>query len=123
MFIVLFLVPALKYPTNPPAVGDASTIYYREILFIGFISISGLSTVILALVYNRKKIFASSTSNLAKKKTFNSINLCSYNDCHVPRVSASPDKITIPIDLIISLYTIKILSLISNISFFKAASN
>jgi uncharacterized membrane protein len=68
MFIVLFLVPALKYPTNPPAVGDASTIYYREILFIGFISISGLSTVILALVYNRKKIFASSTSNLAKKK-------------------------------------------------------
>ncbi|MDQ3908804.1 MAG: CbtA family protein, partial [Thermoproteota archaeon] len=29
MWLVLFLMPALKYPPNPPAVGDPETIYYR----------------------------------------------------------------------------------------------
>ena len=33
MWFVLFLVPALKYPANPPAVGDPETIYYREALY------------------------------------------------------------------------------------------
>jgi hypothetical protein len=32
MWFVLFLVPALKYPANPPAVGDPETIYYRQSL-------------------------------------------------------------------------------------------
>ena len=53
MFFVLFLVPALKYPTNPPAVGNPSTIYYRENLFVGFIAISGFSTLALAFLYRR----------------------------------------------------------------------
>ena len=44
MFFVLFLVPALKYPANPPAVGNPATIYYRESLFVGFIAVSGFST-------------------------------------------------------------------------------
>jgi hypothetical protein len=30
MWFVLFLVLALKYPANPPAVGDPETIYYRQ---------------------------------------------------------------------------------------------
>ena len=53
MFFVLFLVPALKYPTNPPAVGNPSTIYFRENLFVGFIAISGFSTLALSLLYRR----------------------------------------------------------------------
>jgi Probable cobalt transporter subunit (CbtA) len=31
MFFVLFLIPSLKYPANPPAVGNPATIYYREV--------------------------------------------------------------------------------------------
>ena len=53
MFFVPFLVPALKYPANPPAVGNPATIYYRESLFIGFIAVSGFSTLGLALLYRK----------------------------------------------------------------------
>jgi MFS family permease len=35
MFFVIFLIPGLKYPANPPAVGDPETIEYRESLYIG----------------------------------------------------------------------------------------
>src|SRR6185437_8372073 len=40
MWFVLFLVPALKYPANPPAVGEPETIYYRQQLYIAFLAIS-----------------------------------------------------------------------------------
>ncbi len=53
MWFVLFLVPALKYPANPPAVGDPKTIYYREILYIGLVAISGFAALGLAFLYRK----------------------------------------------------------------------
>lgn len=53
MWFVLFLIPALKYPANPPAVGDPETIYYRQSLYIAYLAISGLSALILALLYRK----------------------------------------------------------------------
>jgi len=47
------LVPALKYPANPLAVGDPETIYYRESLYIGLLAISGFSALGLALIYGK----------------------------------------------------------------------
>ncbi|MBV9178668.1 MAG: CbtA family protein [Nitrososphaeraceae archaeon] len=32
IMFVIFLIPTLKYPANPPAVGNPATIYYREML-------------------------------------------------------------------------------------------
>jgi hypothetical protein len=43
MLLVIYIVPALKYPANPPAVGDPETIYYRESLYITLLAVSGLS--------------------------------------------------------------------------------
>jgi predicted cobalt transporter CbtA len=37
MWFVLFFMPALKYPPNPPAVGNPETIYYRQSLYVVFI--------------------------------------------------------------------------------------
>jgi predicted cobalt transporter CbtA len=51
MFVVIFLIPALKYPANPPAVGDPETIEYRESLFIGILAISGFTALGVALLY------------------------------------------------------------------------
>jgi predicted cobalt transporter CbtA len=51
MFFVLFLVPALKYPANPPAVGDPDTIVYRQGLYISILAVSGFSVLGLALLY------------------------------------------------------------------------
>lgn len=48
-FIVLVIVPNLKYPANPPSVGEAATIGYRTGLFFLMIAIS-----IAAAVFSMK---------------------------------------------------------------------
>lgn len=53
MWFVLFLIPALKYPANPPAVGNPETIYYRQSLYIAYLAISGLLALGLALLYRK----------------------------------------------------------------------
>ena len=42
MWVTLYLIPFLKYPANPPTVGDADTVILRTILYLSFIAISGL---------------------------------------------------------------------------------
>jgi predicted cobalt transporter CbtA len=39
-FVVVFLVPSLKYPPNPPAVGDPDTIGERTALYLTMVGIS-----------------------------------------------------------------------------------
>jgi Probable cobalt transporter subunit (CbtA) len=36
--------PFLKYPANPPGIGDADTVGYRQALYVGFIGLSVLGT-------------------------------------------------------------------------------
>lgn len=50
------LFPFLKYPANPPGVGDAATITYRQTLYFGFVA---LSVVGLALALGVRRIVAS----------------------------------------------------------------
>ena len=97
MFFVLFLVTALKYPANPPAVGNPSTIYYIENLFIGFIAISGLSTLVLALLYRRLGSKDRLKMKTALLLVYSAIMAIAYLV-----FPSNPDKITIPTDLIIS---------------------
>ncbi|MEU3624492.1 hypothetical protein BS329_29860 [Amycolatopsis coloradensis] len=52
-FVVVFLVPFLKYPANPPAVGQAGTIGSRTSLYFGFVALS-LLIGILAAAFGRK---------------------------------------------------------------------
>ena len=96
MFFVLFLVPALKYPANPPAVGNPATIYYRESLFIGFIAVSGFSTLGLALLY-RKLGKNQSKMRIAIPLIYAAVMVGAYLV-----FPPNPDKITIPMDLILS---------------------
>src|ERR1044071_3531468 len=55
LWLTLFMLPALKYPANPPAVGDPETIYYRQALYLGFLLISGLSAAALGVIYAKFK--------------------------------------------------------------------
>lgn len=55
LWLTLFLLPALKYPANPPAVGDPETIYFRQALYLGFISITGFSAIGLGVLYAKFK--------------------------------------------------------------------
>jgi predicted cobalt transporter CbtA len=99
MWFVLFLMPALKYPPNPPAVGDPETIYYRQSLYVAFLAISGFSALGLAFLY-RKMVMAS--SNNTKKKAiiiipsaYAAIMAGAYL-----AMPANPDAINAPIDLV-----------------------
>jgi cytochrome c biogenesis factor len=44
-FLVVFLVPFVKYPANPPGVGDPETINERTLVYLTMVAISVLAAV------------------------------------------------------------------------------
>jgi predicted cobalt transporter CbtA len=98
MFFVIFLIPALKYPANPPAVGNPSTIYYREMLYVGFIAVSGFSALALAFSYRRLEIYFPEKPIWLIVPLIYTVIMISAYIVFPP----NPDKATIPTDLIIS---------------------
>jgi predicted cobalt transporter CbtA len=54
-FVAIYLVPWLKYPPNPPAVGDPDTIGRRTALFFLLVVMTGLATVLANVVRERVK--------------------------------------------------------------------
>ncbi len=101
MFVALFLIPTLKYPANPPAVGNPDTIYSRESFYVGFIAISGFSSLAVALLYMKKIINknnrpSKSKENIAIPVLLYAIIMASSYLLFPP----NPDRITIPIDLV-----------------------
>jgi predicted cobalt transporter CbtA len=52
-FLVLYIVPYLKYPANPPSVGQADTIGYRTQLYFGMIVFS-LAALAIAISFGRQ---------------------------------------------------------------------
>jgi len=61
MWITIYLIPFLKYPANPPTVGDGETVMLRAILYVSFIALSGIGVVIFyklsQKLQNNKKYF------------------------------------------------------------------
>lgn len=47
-FVTLAFVPGLKYPANPPAIGDHATVAYRSALFL-FMLVSSIGAAALAM--------------------------------------------------------------------------
>jgi predicted cobalt transporter CbtA len=100
MWFVLFLMPALKYPPNPPAVGNPETIYYRQSLYVAFLAISGFSALGLAFLY-RKMMVASSNNTKKKAIIIPSAVYAAIMAGAYLAMPANPDPINAPIDLVI----------------------
>jgi predicted cobalt transporter CbtA len=49
-FLAVGLLPALKYPANPPGVGDPDTINLRQTLYVTLLGLSVLSTAVAVAV-------------------------------------------------------------------------
>jgi len=94
MWLALFLVPALKYPANPPAVGDPETIYQRQGLYISFLALSGSSMLGLAILYH--KVGPLKVKKAIFPAVYAAIMICAYFV-----MPANPDLITAPMDLVI----------------------
>ena len=102
MWFVLFLMMALKYPANPPAIGDPETIYYREILYVAYIMISGFAALGLAVIWIR--------TNMNSKRIIIPLIYAAIMVTAFVVMPSNPDKIEISMDLI---QTFRILSAIT----------
>jgi predicted cobalt transporter CbtA len=116
IWLVIFMIPAIKYPANPPTVGDPDTINYREYLFISFILISGFTALGLSVIYTRIK------SNGSIKFITVSIIYTIVMAGAFLAFPSNPDEITAPIDLvnefrIMSMLTMTIFWIILGITF------
>ena len=92
MWFVLFLMVALKYPANPPAVGDPETIYYRETLYVGYILISGLAALGMTIIWIRTRM---NSKKIIIPLMYAAIMVTAY-----VVMPSNPDKIEISMDLI-----------------------
>jgi predicted cobalt transporter CbtA len=94
MWLVLFIVPALKYPGNPPAVGNPDTLSYRQSLYIAYLAISGFSALGLALLHRKLG------SMHIKKVMIPAIYVAIMSIAYLA-MPPNPDQITAPMDLVI----------------------
>ncbi|MGI0082604.1 MAG: CbtA family protein [Nitrosopumilaceae archaeon] len=53
MWFTLFFIPFLKYPGNPPTVGDPETIILRASMYVAFVALSGLGALAFSRVYKK----------------------------------------------------------------------
>ena len=95
MWLVLFIVPALKYPANPPAVGDPETISYRQSIYLAFLAISGFGALGLAYLYRKM-------GSMQSKKIIVAAAYVAMMAAAFVAMPPNPDQITAPMDLVIS---------------------
>ncbi len=91
MWFTIYLIPFLKYPANPPTVGDGETIVLRETLYLLFILISGSSVL---------GFYKLSTKLQDSKKLFSFIGYSVFIAIVFFVMPDNPDEITAPMDLV-----------------------
>ncbi|QDI88086.1 hypothetical protein Nisw_00340 [Candidatus Nitrosopumilus sp. SW] len=91
MWLTLYIIPFLKYPANPPTVGDGETVVLRAILYLSFIAISGFGAVgfyqLSKKLKNNKKLVALIGYGVFISAVFFAM-------------PENPDEITAPMDLV-----------------------
>jgi predicted cobalt transporter CbtA len=90
MWFTIFVIPFLKYPANPPTVGEAETVVMRGILFLSFIAISGLSTIAFYQAYKK----------LQNKKILAFVGYILFISAAFFLMPENPDEITAPMELV-----------------------
>ncbi len=91
MWFSMFLIPFLKYPANPPTVGDPETVVLRSILYLSLIAISGFGVVGF---YKLSKKFQNN------KKLVGLIGYGVFISVVFIVMPENPDEITAPMDLV-----------------------
>ena len=91
MWFTLYFIPFLKYPANPPTVGDGETVVLRAILYLSFIAISGLAAVAF---YKLSKKFKNN------KKIVSLIGYGIFISVAFFVMPENPDEITAPMNLV-----------------------
>jgi len=91
MWFTIYFIPFLKYPANPPTVGDAETVVLRAVLYLSFIAISGFGAVGFYQLYKRLQ---------KGKKIAAFIGYTAFISAVFIVMPANPDEVTAPMDLV-----------------------
>ena len=91
MWFTIYLIPFMKYPANPPTVGDPDTVVLRAILYLSFIAISGFGAVGFYLLYKRLQ---------KSKKIAAFIGYAVFISVIFVAMPPNPDEVTAPMDLV-----------------------
>jgi len=100
MWFTIFLIPFLKYPANPPTVGEAETVVLRSILYLTFIAISGFSAVGFFILYKK----------LENKKYLAFVGYAVFITTVFFIMPPSPDEVTAPMDLVNGFRTMSVMA-------------
>jgi len=91
MWFTLYLIPFLKYPANPPTVGDGETVVLRAIMYVSFIAISGIGVITFYQLSRKLK---------NNKKFMALIGYCVFITITFIAMPENPDEITAPMNLV-----------------------
>jgi predicted cobalt transporter CbtA len=93
------LLPFLKYPANPPGVGDPDTIGYRQALYVGFLALS-IAVAALSLGFGR----AVGGSRGAKRGPWVAMGACLVllSVALYALMPNNPDDVPVPADLLLT---------------------
>ena len=91
MWFTMYLIPFLKYPANPPTVGDSETVVLRAILYLSFIAISGFGAL---------GFYKLSTKFENKKKIIPLVGYALFISIAFFVMPENPDEITAPMNLV-----------------------
>lgn len=72
MWVALYVVPFVKYPPSPPAVGDPDTIVVRTALFLVLVAASGLA----ALGFAKMSLYLARTRRLGARQSVSAGVVC-----------------------------------------------
>lgn len=90
MWFTIYFIPFLKYPANPPTVGDPDTVVLRSILYLSFIAISGFGALGFYKLFKKLKT----------KKFIAVLGYAVFVGIVFFTMPENPDKITAPMELV-----------------------
>ena len=96
MWAVLYFIPFLKYPANPPTVGESDTITFRALIYITFVALSSLGAFGFSRLYKR----------LENKKFLAFLGYAIFISIVFFVMPPNPDLIKIPLELVNGFRTI-----------------
>jgi predicted cobalt transporter CbtA len=90
-FVAIVLVPALKYPANPPAIGEPETIGYRTALFFAMLVIS-VATLSIAVVLGRRLVTSYGVWNAALMSAAAFFIIITFCQLVMPDINEVPEN-------------------------------
>ncbi len=101
MWTTLFFIPFLKYPANPPTVGDPITIVLRTSLYIAFLALSGLGALGFSRLYKK----------MHSKRFLAFLGYAGFISVVFFVMPPYPDKIVISMDLVNGFRTVSVITM------------